>query len=166
MTETCLYELKLSRLEDWLQVLRAVSQATAGLREGAGKQCGNSGTPIALSVFSSTTLYAPLHPSSCMSASSAPLASEGDSMFLKLVSIPVATLKGTGIFLLPRRDVIGLVWGRSWLLIQPAETEWIESCSKIVTGPWGLACQEVSGVSHGQQVVIDLRTRLCFYHFI
>jgi hypothetical protein len=37
MTETCLYELKLSRLEDGLQVPRAVSQATAGLRERAGK---------------------------------------------------------------------------------------------------------------------------------
>lgn len=87
-------------------------------------------------------------------------------MFLKLIAIQLATLKGTGIFLFPRRDAVDLFWGRRWLLIQPAETEWIESYNKIITSPWDLGCQEVSGVSHCQQVVIDLRTRLFFYHFI
>lgn len=55
---------------------------------------------------------------------------QGDSMFLKFIAVLVATLKGTGLVLLPGRDVIGLVRGGSWLLIQPAETEWLESYSK------------------------------------
>lgn len=76
MTETCLYELKLSGLEDGLQVLRAVSQATAGLQEGAGEQYENSGTSVALSVFS------PLFLLQCVHLSTLPLLPDHPSQLL------------------------------------------------------------------------------------
>lgn len=76
MTETCLYELKLSGLEDGLQVLRAVSQATAGFQEGAGKHCENSGTSVALSVLS------PLFLLQCVYLSTLPLLPDRPSQLL------------------------------------------------------------------------------------